>query len=232
MTQFKDGDSPDDLCGKTAIQDSDLINEPDRDDSTKTTDRLIGRELVWVEGHMRITGDARLFGTRVELRDSTGTERTNVPLYVHRAATVNADGGEDLEVAIGGAADGKSKLTVGVAEAGKAFAIKMQLKNDGRLAVGPTVPPDVKAHTILATSDADTSVGIATAPLKTATIQFATTPALTPTAHIAYDDNTHLLRLGVGTDLSLFSYIDAAGKVGMKFDSPATMDADANDLVQ
>lgn len=227
MTAFKAGDNPDDLCGKSAMKDTDLLLA----DPADPVSRLIGRELVWVEGDMRVVGDARLFGTRLEFRDSAGAERSDVPLFEKRGDTMNADGGEDLEIAIGKVADGKSRLVAGVAEAGKPFAVKLQFKNDGRLAVGPIIPPDVKAHTILATTEADTSVAIASAATKTAKLQFATAGALTPKAHIALDDAAHLLRFGVGEDLTQFTYLDAAGKIGVRMNAPATLDPDANDFV-
>lgn len=231
MTQFKDGDNPEDLCAKSAIVDGDLIAEPDRDDPTKSTTRLVGRELVWVEGHMRVTGDARLFGTKLELRDKVGVERGGVPLQMKRGDIANLDGGEDVEIVLGAAADGKSRLVAGVAEPGKAFASKLQFRNDGRLAVGPVIPPDVKSHTILGATEDHTSLAIAAGPKKTARIQFATMPALAPIAHIAVDDDTHLMRFGLGEDLSLFTYIDTNGRIGVKADDPGALDGDANDLV-
>lgn len=231
MTQFKAGDNPDDLCEAGAIQDADLVQQPDKNDSSKTIDRLVGRELVWVEGHMRATGDVRLFGTRLELRDAKGEEKGGSPLYLKRASADNADGGQDLQIAVGASADGKDRLVVGVAAPGDPLAVKLQLKNDGRLAVGSAIPADVKSHTILAATDADTSVAIAVGAKKTATLQIATTPTLGPVAHLAFDDDKKKLRLGVGTDLAQFMYVNAEGRVGLKTDAPEAVDAEANDLV-
>jgi hypothetical protein len=64
-----------------------------------------------------------------------------------------------------------------------------------------------------------------------AKLQFATTPTLTPTGHIALDDDLHKLRFGVGDDLALFSFIDANGRLGVKTDAPGDLDGDASDLV-
>jgi len=227
MTAFKDGDIPDDLCALTAMKDGDLQLADPADPAS----RLIGRELVWVEGHLRVTGDARLFGTRLEFRDLDGAERTDVPLFMKRGDAMNIDGGEDLEIAVGKVADGKSRLVAGVQEDGKPFAVKLQFRNDGRLAVGPVIPPNVKTHTILATTEADTSVAIASAGGKTAKLQFATAATLTPQAHIAFDDDARKLRFGVGEDLTLFTYMEDTGKIGVMMDTPSDLDPDANDLV-
>ncbi len=230
FTQFKPGDDADALCGADAMLDSDLEPATDRDTGAPL-DRLVGRELVWVEGHMRVTGDARMFGTRLELRDRLGRERSDVPLHLKRGGAVNASGGEDLELTLGAAADGKSRLIAGIAEPGQPFAPKLQLKNDGRLAVGSAIPADVLAHTILATTPADTSMAIASAETKTSTLQFAVGAALTPVAHIAYDHASRKLRLGSGTDLENFMYMTSNGRVGLKTETPEALDADADDLV-
>ena len=94
FAQFKPGDFADALADAARVGIEDLINAPDRDDPTATTDRLVGTELVWVEGDMRATGQVRLFGTRLELRDADGTEAGDAPLYARRrsARTISRPG--------------------------------------------------------------------------------------------------------------------------------------------
>ena len=96
------GISIDDLCAAHALKPEDLINAPDVTDSSKVTDRLVGRELVWIEGDLRVTGQARLFGTRLELRDAAGAEAGDAPLYARRAVSPNnLLSGQDFQVVIG-----------------------------------------------------------------------------------------------------------------------------------
>ena len=228
MTDFTSGTDADSQC-TLSISTDDLVKSTNPATGSPTG-RLVGSELVWVEGNMRVTGDARLWGTRLELRKKDGSEG-GTPLYVDRAATLNADGGADLEMALGAAADGKSRLVAGAAIPGSPLAVKLQLKNDGRLAVGTTIPGDVKAHTILATTDGDTSSAIASAANKLAKLQFAVGPGLAESAHFAFDDATKKLRFGAGTDVTKFVYLTGGGKIGVQTDSPEQLDGDANDLV-
>lgn len=86
-------------------------------------DELLARELIWLEGHTRITGDARLFGSRLEFRDRYGHDfitRTvdgfNIPaspaLLLQRHE-VNAKNGTDLQVLLGESDDGRNRLSIG-----------------------------------------------------------------------------------------------------------------------
>ena len=229
LTNHDSSATADAQCARDMITVDDLTNSL-TPGTGAPADRLVGNELVWVEGNMRVTGDARLWGTKLELRKADGTDG-GVPLYIDRGATLNANGGADLEIALGAAADGKTRLVAGIATPGALFTPKLQLENDGRLAVGTTIPADVKTHTILATTDGDTSSAIASAANKLAKLQFAVGPTLLERAHLGFDDGPKKLRLGVGTDLSKFIYVTAAGKVGVQTDSPELLDSDANDLV-
>jgi hypothetical protein len=229
MTDRDDTKTPDDQCTATSVRTDDLTNAVDPKDSGQTLDRLIGKELVWVEGHMRVTGDARLWGTKLELRKADGS--ADIPLHLTRAAVANALGGQDLELAIGIEGDGKSRLLAGIAPAGLPFSARMQLRNDGRLAVGPVIPADVKTHSILAHTEEHTSIAVAAGAAKLAKLQFATAGALTETAHLAYDGDTDLLRLGSSADLADYLYITTVGKVGIRTDEIDKVDISANDLV-
>ncbi len=229
-TDVNDTKTVDEQCAATSVTTDDLTLAADPKDSTKTVDRLIGKELVWVEGHMRVTGDARMWGTKLELRAAGGSDNA-VPLYIQRAAAANPFGGQDLCITIGSKADGTSRMLAGVQPAGAAFAPQLQLRNDGRLAVGPVLPADVKSHTILAYSEDNTSIGIVSAAAKIARLQFATGSALTETAQIGFDDAAKLLRLGAATDLADFVYLTRTGQVGIRTDKPDQQDADASDLV-
>jgi hypothetical protein len=228
MSNYDSASPADAQCATDAVTTDDLTNSIDAK-TKKPLERLVGNELVWVEGNMRVTGDARLWGTRLELRNKDGSDGA-IPLHLHRADTVNSDGGGDLQMALGATADGKTRLVAGVESAGT-FEPKLQLKNDGRLAVGTKIPANVGTHSIVATTEADTSVAIASAAKKTAKLQFATGPALAETGQLAFDDNFRKLRMGIGTDLTKFIYLTDTGKIGIQTDSPEQLEGDANDLV-
>jgi hypothetical protein len=106
QTELPPGLTEDQLEQNTAIKDVDLQIEA-------STGRCIGHELVWIEGNLRMTGDARLFGTKLELRASDGSETGDAPLFARRAKTTNDKGGQDLQIAIGTKTDGTDRLTIG-----------------------------------------------------------------------------------------------------------------------
>lgn len=232
FTQFKAGDAADTLCQADRITVEDLINEPDRDDSTKTTDRLVGRELVWVEGNLRATGQVRLFGTRLELRDTAGEEAADVPLYARRAVSPNNPAaGQDFQIVIGSASDGKDRLAVGPAVDYGDLEERFLVRTDGVLAAGLDLPDDLKTdHVLFSRGDALT-VALATNADATARIAFQTLPALGEAAQIAYDDAENRLQVSVGSDLANATTFTSTGHVGIRMDDPITLHADANDLV-
>jgi hypothetical protein len=106
QTELPPGLTEDQLEQSTAIKDVDLQIETG-------TGRCLGNELVWIEGNLRVTGDARLFGTKLELRAGDGSEAGGAPLFARRANTVNDKGGQDLQIAIGTKTDGTERLTIG-----------------------------------------------------------------------------------------------------------------------
>jgi hypothetical protein len=56
-------------------------------------------DLVWIEGNLRVMGDARVAGGKLEFRDQTGSDG-KVPLALRRVDP-NPQGGKDLQVLIG-----------------------------------------------------------------------------------------------------------------------------------
>ena len=82
-------------------------------------------DLVWVEGNLRVEGDAKLAAGKLLLRDADGLTQ-NTPLYVSRHGDDppgGAPGNRELRVAIGGDAQldnrflvGPEKVTAGVTE--------------------------------------------------------------------------------------------------------------------
>lgn len=116
------------------------------------------RELVWLEGDVRILGDARLFSGRLEFRDQDGRDyvpRTVegnlvspiVPALLQRRDN-NARGGTDLQVMLGRSDNGINRFTVGSIEfAGSDLCNltinpqnRVVVQDNGRLGIGTTSP--------------------------------------------------------------------------------------------
>jgi hypothetical protein len=155
--------SNDTLEAQASIQPSDIELDPNN------ATRLIGNELVWVEGNLRVVGDARLFGTRLELRDKGGAETGGAPEFLRRGSSAsNTMGGQDLQVCIGGTAGtpGADRLTIGTLGASSAsnpdgiLNELMVMRTDGKAAFGTTVIDSYSslANTMVVASAADTGV--------------------------------------------------------------------------
>jgi hypothetical protein len=100
------GVSADEICALNAIKEIDLII---------CDDELSFREMIWLEGHTRFTGDARLYGSRLEFQEMQGTDYLNggVPLALRRRPNRNEHNGFDLQVLLGQGKDGPTRLTIG-----------------------------------------------------------------------------------------------------------------------
>lgn len=231
FAQFQEGVSLDDLCSPLTADD--LENAIDATDSNKTTPRLIGKELVWIEGNLRVTGQARLFGTRLELRDSAGEEADDAPLYARRAVSPNNNlAGQDFQIVIGEQSDGKHRFAVGSAAAEYGdLDERFVVKSNGVFAVGNPIPADLKTDSGLVAATEGVTFALAANAAKTSKVAFQLLPALTELAHFGYDDDTKRLRAGLGTDLARFTYWTADGAVGIRTDAPADVHGDADDLV-
>jgi hypothetical protein len=85
--------SNDTLEAHASIQPSDIDSDPNN------ATRLIGNELVWVEGNLRVVGDARLFGGVLNFRAKDGTEPAG-SFFLRRTTDVTQTT-QNLEVSIG-----------------------------------------------------------------------------------------------------------------------------------
>jgi hypothetical protein len=103
-------------------------------------------DLVWIEGHMRVLGDTRISGGKLEFRDQTGSD-DKVPLALRRVET-NKQGGKDLQVVIGADSTptGKHAFAIGAAKldptAGSLGAIskKLVVRDSGNIGIGTEKP--------------------------------------------------------------------------------------------
>ncbi len=91
--------SNDSLEAQASIQPSDIETDPNN------ATRLIGNELVWVEGNLRLLGDARLFGGEVNFRAGDGSEPEG-SFFLRRNTDATTGTTQNLEVSIGQPASG------------------------------------------------------------------------------------------------------------------------------
>ena len=187
--------------------------------------RLVGTELVWVEGNLRVTGQARLFGTRLELRDSSGDETNDTPIYARRAVSLNnLQAGQDFQVAIGKASEGANRFAVGPSPTGYGdIEERFLVRDDGVFAAGKLIPQDLKTNSATIAASAGATLGLAADPGKIGMLAFQSLSALTELAHVAYDDGAarKVLHAGVGSDAGRFTYWTAAGRFGIGTATPA-----------
>lgn len=114
-----------------------------------TTQRVTPLELVWIEGNLRLVGDARMFGGEIELRTADG-DTGGVPMRLHRVeanSVLDSGGntlsGRDLEIRIGNIGDdGRNRLVIGVnpAESTDPIGAKVVVQNDGKVGIGTFNP--------------------------------------------------------------------------------------------
>lgn len=115
---------------------------------------LLARELIWLEGSTRVTGDVRLFGSGLEFRESDGRDfidRTidgvnvsaSTPLLLQRNENNNKNG-VDLQILLGESDDGRNRLNIGRAVVGGVDLCDLEItgidqvifQDDGKVAIG------------------------------------------------------------------------------------------------
>jgi hypothetical protein len=221
--QFQAGVSLDSLCDPVKAED--FVQATDAADSNKKLPRLVGKELVWVEGNMRVTGHARLFGTRLELLDSSGAEAGTAPLYARRAVSANnSAGGQDFQIVIGKEKDGKHRFAVGSAPDDDGYGAIREcfvVRSNGVFAFGDAIPANLQTNsgTVLS-SGGPATFALASAADEASRLSFQAMPTLAELAHVGFDDKLKRLRVGVGADLSRYTYWSDSGRVGMGIDAP------------
>jgi hypothetical protein len=101
-------------------------------DRSKDAAPVSSSELVGIEGDLRVDGDARLFGSKLEWRNTDGLDG-GVPMHVRRA-------GPALQIAIGSGTDGTNRLGVGPEETAGVVTERFVVRDDGRVGIGTTSP--------------------------------------------------------------------------------------------
>jgi hypothetical protein len=102
------GKSDDEIVQQAALTEKDLQTCHARIEPT---------ESIWLEEATRMTGDLRMFDTRIEWQAAGGTDylQKGVPFALRRGRAVNALKGQDLELLIGAAVDGPNRFVIGSA---------------------------------------------------------------------------------------------------------------------
>ncbi len=133
------GKSNDELVQMLSLAEKDLIVCHDRIEPT---------EPIWIEEATRLTGDLRLFGTRIEWQDATGTDYANggIPLAMRRRVGVSPLKGTDLQVLLGKAVNGPNRLVIGEAtlqlpaadpcQLEFTFVDRVAFQDDGKVGLG------------------------------------------------------------------------------------------------
>lgn len=206
VLRLRDRQSDGIAANSTAIDNADsaaAIQTTDIEVDPKNATRMIGEELVWVEGNMRVIGDARLWGTKLELRDTTGVTTNGVPEYIQRSGTLNAQGGQDLDIVFGAATGtpGEDRLVFGTVDGSGTVYTQAVFRTDAKAALGTDAIDSYStlANNLVIAGTADTGISIASNGSSTANIFFAIN-ASTPTKNagfITYDQQQAEMNFGV-----------------------------------
>jgi Chaperone of endosialidase len=143
QTDQQSGQSNDNLDLAAAIQATDVQADPNN------PTRLIGNELVWVEGAMRVLGDARLWGGALSLRAKDGTEPAGSLFIRRNVDATNPATIQNMEVSIGQPPSGTAVNRLIVAASNPATATTpatlvtppaLSVGTDARVGIGVAVP--------------------------------------------------------------------------------------------
>jgi Chaperone of endosialidase len=139
----QNGQTNDSLELAASIQTTDIQADPNN------PTRLIGNELVWVEGNMRVLGDARLWAGELSLRAGDGSEPTGSMFLRRNADATNPTTVQNLEVSIGQQPSGTAVNRLLVAASNPATASTpatlvtppaLSVGADARVGIGVAVP--------------------------------------------------------------------------------------------
>lgn len=216
-TEKEDDETVDEVCEALAISDSDVT-------LAASGEGFSFNELVWIEGDLRVTGDARLFGTRLEFRASQGEQEP--PLYVRRGATHAAD----LEIVLGeesasATEHDDTRLVIGTrteTAAGADIQGKVYITAAGKVGIGTGRPQDWDDRADALVIDGSGKVGLTIAGSDTGSLCFATGSDASRLARgrVSYSHGDDSLVFGAGNTDHV--WLSAEGKLGVGTDTPMT----------
>jgi hypothetical protein len=106
-------------------------------DRFKTPAAVTTNDLVWVEGNLRVDGDARLLGSKLALVDKAGQDN-GVPLTLQRAGD-GLGAGRQLRMEIGNAQAGQNSFQIGPTVSNNYTPVVTVLDN-GKMGIGTASP--------------------------------------------------------------------------------------------
>jgi hypothetical protein len=182
--------------------------------------RIEPTEPIWLEEATRMTGDLRLFGTRIEWQDVAGTDYNNkgVPFAMRRRPDVNPLKGADLQLLLGKAVDGPNRLVIGSASLHTPPADPCQIEFD--FTDGVIVQDDAKVG--IGTAAAALAHPLTIHPIGTTgeAIGLQTTDGKSIAWRINYGPNGSGLNFTHGDSTTSALFIDLTGNVGIGTATP------------
>ncbi|MFW2438535.1 MAG: hypothetical protein ACN4GR_04105 [Arenicellales bacterium] len=213
-SEIKEGQTADEVCDDLAIHANDV---------TKDGDDFGINELVWIEGDLRITGDARLFGSRLEFRQDDGGD--SPPLYARRGDPNESD----LEITLGKddatpVEKGATRFVIGTeTEVDSKIEIegKFFVTAEGKVGIGTGEPQDWDKNANSLVINDDGKVGLTIAGSEYGSIFFATgsEDAKLRRGRVGYDHGEDSLVLGAGNKNYL--WLSDEGRLGIRTKNPS-----------
>ena len=96
------------------------------------------RRSVWVEGGLRVEGDVRLFGGRLDFRHLDGQDFA-VPLHIRRTGDPGP-GARALQISLGPDTQSNNRLAVGPLKTDKTLDEKSVVLSNGNVGIGTANP--------------------------------------------------------------------------------------------
>jgi len=99
-------------------------------------------DLLWVEGDMRVQGDASLYGGKLSFLNPAGQD-AGVPLCIQRMSKIDPSSLQtitSLQIEIGTSNQGNNMLSVGPLDSSQNPVPVLNVRDDGKVGVGTTTP--------------------------------------------------------------------------------------------
>jgi hypothetical protein len=106
-------------------------------DRTRPYSTVATPELVWVEGDLRVEGDARLFKGKLEFRDQNGINNNDDRLMFSRR---DAPGASSLQAVIGKGNSGANTFVVGPIDNSGNIVPKLTVRDNATVGIGTDAP--------------------------------------------------------------------------------------------